>query len=139
MRWLALPMLTGLVLESFGSWRHARYLQSGPGEGSAAWQEQVTGFGKTWIMRNVAMAVSFVMLAWAFSIGLTGSAGLVIGGMIAVLVTLAALVGRAMFYVLVIPTTMPGAFFWKNPAFQEHARDSGLAGMSQTGVQAATH
>jgi hypothetical protein len=25
------------------------------------------------------------------------------------------ILGRAMFYVLVIPTTMPGAFFWRNP------------------------
>src|SRR5205814_1813917 len=44
------------------------------------------------------------------------------------------LVGRALFYVLVIPTTMPGAFFWKNKAFEEHARDIGLANMPQVGV-----
>ena len=48
-------------------------------------------------------------------------------------------VGRALFYVLVIPTTMPGAFFWRNQGFQEHARESGLADMPQTGVLPATH
>jgi len=53
-------------------------------------------------------------------------------------ILLAATVGRALFYVLVIPTTMPGAFFWKNAGFQEHARESGLAEMQQVGVLART-
>ena len=43
-------------------------------------------------------------------------------------------VGRALFYVLVVPTTMPGAFFWKNKGFEQHARDIGLADMPQVGV-----
>jgi len=50
-----------------------------------------------------------------------------------------ALVGRALFYVLVIPTTMPGAFFWKNKGFEEHARDIGLADMPQVGVAPLSH
>lgn len=33
-----------------------------------------------------------------------------------------------------VPTTMPGAFFWKNKGFEQHARDIGLADMPQTGV-----
>ncbi len=54
--------------------------------------------------------------------------------------TLAALlIGRALFYVLVIPTTMPGAFFWKNKGFEEHARDIGLANMPQVGVVPHLH
>jgi len=36
--------------------------------------------------------------------------------------------------VLVIPTTMPGAFFWRNKGFVEHARETGLAEMQQVGV-----
>jgi hypothetical protein len=54
-------------------------------------------------------------------------------------VLVAALVGRALFYVLVIPTTMPGAFFWKNKAFEQHARDIGLADMPQVGVVPLAH
>jgi len=50
-----------------------------------------------------------------------------------------AVVGRALFYVLVIPTTMPGAFFWKNKGFQEHARETGLANMPQVGVVPDAH
>ena len=52
---------------------------------------------------------------------------------------LSALVGRALFYVLVVPTTMPGAFFWKNKAFEQHARDIGLASMPQVGVAPHGH
>ena len=49
------------------------------------------------------------------------------------------LVGRALFYVLVVPTTMPGAFFWKNKGFEQHARDIGLAAMPQVGVVMPRH
>jgi hypothetical protein len=41
--------------------------------------------------------------------------------------------------VLVIPTTMPGAFFWRNRGFVEHARDAGLAEMPQVGVAYERH
>ncbi|MFZ5530475.1 MAG: aspartate carbamoyltransferase, partial [Pseudomonadota bacterium] len=49
------------------------------------------------------------------------------------------LISRALFYVLVIPTTMPGAFFWKNKGFEQHARDIGLADMPQVGVATLRH
>jgi hypothetical protein len=39
-----------------------------------------------------------------------------------------------LFYVLVIPTTMPGAFFWKNKGFEAHAKDIGLADLPQVGI-----
>ena len=44
------------------------------------------------------------------------------------------IIGRALFYVVVIPTTMPGGFFWRNQGFVEHARETGLADMPQMGV-----
>jgi hypothetical protein len=34
---------------------------------------------------------------------------------------------------------MPGAFFWKNKGFEEHARETGLANLPQVGVLPATH
>jgi hypothetical protein len=49
------------------------------------------------------------------------------------------LIGRALFYALVIPTTLPGAFFWHNKGFEEHARETGLAGMPQVGVLPDCH
>ena len=58
---------------------------------------------------------------------------------LAVLTLGAAVIGRALFYVAVIPTTMPGAFFWRNRDFVEHARDSGLAELEQLGVVYERH
>ena len=139
MQWLAIPLLAGLLLEAFGLWRHAGYLQNGAGEGDAAWREQTSRFGKTYIARNTGLAVSAVLTLAIAAAAVEGGTGLLLWAALALLVTATALVGRALFYVLVIPTTMPGAFFWKNPAFQEHARDAGLADMSQVGVQVATH
>ena len=49
------------------------------------------------------------------------------------------IISRALFYVVVIPTTMPGAFFWKKHGFVEHAREVGLADMPQMGVAYETH
>jgi len=34
---------------------------------------------------------------------------------------------------------MPGAFFWRNRAFEEHARKTGLANMPQVGVLPDAH
>jgi len=68
-----------------------------------------------------------------------GVAGLILWGVLAVLVVVTALAGRALFYALVIPTTMPGAFFWRNPGFQEHARETGLANMPHVGVVPDLH
>ena len=50
-----------------------------------------------------------------------------------------AVVGRALFYVVVVPTTMPGAFFWKNKGFEQHARDLGLATNPAVGVAPRDH
>ena len=71
--------------------------------------------------------------------GLSGFAGVVIGIGIIVSVLAASIIGRALFYVLVIPTTMPGAFFWRNKGFEEHARETGLANMPQLGVVPDSH
>ena len=73
------------------------------------------------------------MLAFALIVpqGVAGSAAWLL---LAALATGAAIVGRMLFYALVIPTTMPGAFFWRNRGFEEHARQTGLAAMPQVGV-----
>jgi len=139
LRWLAMPMVMGLALEGYGLYRHASYLQSGVGEADAAWQEQVTTFGRTYRMRNLLLAGSATAMGLVAALGVSGAGALVIGLILAVSVLSATVIGRALFYVLVIPTTMPGAFFWKNPGFQGHARDTGLARMPQVGVQAVEH
>ena len=49
------------------------------------------------------------------------------------------IVERALFYNVVIPTTMPGAFFLKNKGFEEYARKTGLAKDRVVGVLDQCH
>lgn len=135
----ALPMLAGLILEGFGLYRHAAYLNAGGGEAQAAHHEQLTTFGKTYALRNGLLTFNAIALVGLFAFTPMGAASLGAWSLVALSILAAAIVGRALFYVLVIPTTMPGAFFWKNPGFQSHARDVGLAQMPQVGVQVTTH
>ncbi len=129
-------MLAGLVIEGFGLYRHAHYLRHATGEGQAAHVEQTITFGKSYWSRNIVFAASAMMLLWML---LMSDSSVIGWSAVSVFVVVAAIIGRAMFYVMVIPTTMPGAFFWKNPLFQDHAREAGLAEMQQVGVQVETH
>jgi len=133
---LSLLMFAGLVIEGFGLYRHAHYLTHGCGEGQAAHLEQKIAFGKSYWTRNIVSALSAIALL-AMSLSATDS--IAVWSVVSLVIMTAAIVGRAMFYVMVIPTTMPGAFFWKNPFFQDHAREAGLAEMQQVGVQVETH
>ena len=132
---LALPVLAGVLLESAGLIFHARDLKRGGGEGAASHYLQRTDFGYTYRLRNLGLVLSMLAaltLAWA-------GGGAVMWTLAALLVVSTAVVGRALFYVLVVPTTMPGAFFWRNAGFEEHARATGLAHMPQVGVVPNTH
>lgn len=129
----------GLAAEGFGLYRHARYLNTNNGEGGASHYVQCTTFGKTYALRNGLLAAG-ALLALVLAVAPVNAIAAVSGLALLGLMTLCALViGRALFYVLVIPTTMPGAFFWKNKGFEEHARDIGLANMPQVGVVPHLH
>ncbi len=128
---LSACLLLGLAIEGAGLAAHGRYLNTESGEGAAAHYVQSTTFGYSYLARNLLMAVN-ALLAGGFLVGLFDAAPLWLA--LGVSLTAGALIGRALFYVLVIPTTMPGAFFWKNKGFEQHARDVGLAEMPQVGV-----
>ncbi|WP_126455281.1 DmsC/YnfH family molybdoenzyme membrane anchor subunit [Sulfuriflexus mobilis] len=136
---LSMPMLIGLLIEATGLWRQAGDMHKQGGEGAASHYEQTTTFGNTYRLRNAGLALSVLAVAGISLAGLSGVAGLVAWTFIAASILITAVIGRALFYVLVIPTTMPGAFFWKNKGFQEHARETGLANMPQTGVVPDAH
>jgi len=138
LRWLVLPMLAGVALEILGLWRHGMDMRRHGGEGEAAWLEQQTTFGKTWLLRLALMGIGALALV---AVPLLPAPAPLIGSWAlgAFLIAAGELIGRALFYVLVIPTTLPGAFFWRNPGFQEHAREVGLADMPQVGVQVGHH
>ena len=129
----------GLVIEAIGLFSHARDLKSGAGEGQSAHYEQTTTFGKTYRLRNNLLGLN-IILALAINVfGLSGFSGLFFGIVLALSLIAMAYFGRIIYYALVIPTTMPGAFFWKNKGFIDHARESGLADMQQLGVAYERH
>ena len=131
-------MAAGLLLEGLGLFLHARDMTVAESEGAVSHYVQRTTFGKTWLARNALLAVTAVgLLASPLYLGTAVGTGL--WTVLAGCALTVAVVGRALFYVLVIPTTMPGAFFWKNKGFEEHARDIGLADMPQVGVVPHSH
>ena len=136
---LAWVVVAGLVLELVGLVFHARDLQRMGGEGAAAHQVQTTNFAYTYRSRNAALGLALLALLSFAVFFPQGTIGLVAWVLISMVAIAAAAVGRMLFYALVIPTTMPGAFFWRNPAFQEHARETGLAKMPQVGVAMDCH
>ncbi len=136
---LSIPVVAGLFMEGMGLWFHASDLQRDGAEGAASHYEQRTTYGKTYLARNSGLLLGTLAAVALAAAGAGGWAGLAGWIFAAALIVTTAAVGRALFYVLVIPTTMPGAFFWKNRGFQEHARVTGLAEMPQVGVVPDLH
>jgi len=136
---IAAFMFLGMIVEAFGHYYHRKYLNRFDQEGAVSYYEQITTFGKTTIARNSLLAVNIITVSLLYIIQSESILALSIWGVLIVSVLLVALVSRSMFYVLVVPTTMPGAFFWKNKGFEEHARESGLAKMPQVGVISDVH
>ena len=136
---LATVVATGQVLYGAGLLAHARRMLHSDHEGAASHYIQRTTFGRTWILRNLLVAFN---AALACGLWLVESGSLMEAALWLLLVTTlvtTALIGRALFYVLVVPTTMPGAFFWKNKGFEQHARDIGLAALPQAGIAPLRH
>ncbi|MEK7697677.1 MAG: DmsC/YnfH family molybdoenzyme membrane anchor subunit, partial [Pseudomonadota bacterium] len=111
---LSIPVVAGLALEGVGLLFHARAMQRQGSEGAASHYEQRTTFGKTYWLRNSLLAAGALTVVGLALSGLSGWAGFAGWVVAALLVAGGAIVGRMLLYVLVIPTTMPGAFFWRN-------------------------
>ena len=126
----------GLVFELSGLAAHAKSLRSVSSEGAASHYLQTTRYGKAYWLRNGLLLCALLLaLYMLFAVVNTGFAY----GLLSIIALSSNIIGRALFYVVVIPTTMPGAFFWKNEGFVEHARDVGLADMPQMGVAYERH
>jgi DMSO reductase iron-sulfur subunit len=132
-------MAIGMAIEAVGLYLHAHDLEHAEHEGAVSFYIQLTTFGKTYIARNALMALNTVAVLLLALFAGDDAVSLAVWALVLLSVLVAALVGRALFYVLVVPTTMPGAFFWKNKAFEQHARDIGLADMPQVGVVPLAH
>ncbi|HHI92355.1 MAG TPA: aspartate carbamoyltransferase [Gammaproteobacteria bacterium] len=137
---LAWVVFAGIALEGIGLVAHARDLKQQGGEGAASHFEQRTRFGNAYVLRNVLLLLNLLLVAVLAAGLFTQPATVAALSIVAVLsILVMAIISRALFYVLVIPTTMPGAFFWRNRAFEEHARKTGLANMPQVGVVPDSH
>jgi len=132
----AMLIVLGFFIEGVGLVFHARDLTRNGGEGAAAHYLQRTDFGYTWRAHNAGFALA---IAGASALAVVGAGSVLLWSLLALVIVPTALVGRALFYVLVVPTTLPGAFFWRNPGFQEHARETGLANLPQVGVMPCSH
>jgi len=125
--------------ELFGLYRHAHNNADAAHEGAASHYIQTTEFGKTYILRNIVLiVVAFFALLLLLNVA-DGVFEVVLWSLLVVGLVFSELVSRALFYVLVIPTTMPGAFFWRNKGFEEHAREIGLNDVVETGIVNGAH
>ena len=126
----------GIVLEIAGLASHAKNLRSASSEGAASFHLQTTRYGNAYWLRNALLLLALLLVAYMI---VSGDNSMLAYGLMAVTMLASNIIGRALFYVVVIPTTMPGAFFWKNDGFVEHAREVGLADMPQMGVAYERH
>lgn len=136
---MACLIVAGMALECIGLWHHARDMNTAANEGAASHYIQCTTFGKSYIGRNLLLGVNSVLALYLALVNVPAPISIWLWFLLATSVLIATIVGRSLFYVLVVPTTMPGAFFWKNKDFEQHARDIGLANMPQVGVVPHAH
>jgi len=136
---LAMIIMAGLFIEGTGYILHAWDMKRIENEGAASHYRQATQYGKSYILRNVLLGLNIALAIIIAMIGIKDTMGLVLGVILVLSMLVMGAIGRSLFFVLVIPTTMPGAFFWKNQGFVDHARETGLAEMQQVGVVYERH
>ena len=132
---LAWPLLVGLGLQGASLVAHVRYLDRRGAEAVVSRRLMLTRYGKTYAARWASWAGLTSAAIAMIVVGVVG----VVWGVILCLALAHEVVGRALFYVVVVPTTNPGAFFWGNKVFESHARHTGLAAMPQVGVAPEGH
>jgi len=105
----------GLMIEGLGHILHAHDMKAATNEGAASYYQQVTQYGKSYILRNILLALNLALVVTLTFTEITSILDpafiLIVVLVIAMLVM--GLFGRSLFFVLVIPTTMPGAFSGK--------------------------
>ena len=133
---LGWAVFAGLALEAAGIVGHARTMRTAKHEGAVSHHAQTTTFGHVYRLRNWLLFGNLLLVGALCIAGVTHPVAWSIAALAALC---SATVGRALFYVVVVPTTMPGAFFWKNKGFEQHARDIGLAANPAFGVAPTDH
>ncbi len=136
---MSMIVSVALLIEAAGHLMHAKDMKKQGDEGAASYYRQTTQYGKSYLFRNLLLAINIglALLISVSSLDKVSSSLLLM--LLFFSMTVMAVFGRSLFFVLVIPTTMPGAFFWKNEGFVDHARETGLADMPQVGVVYERH
>ena len=129
--WLVALALSAEAVALFLQWKRQHKASS---EAAVSWVFMTRTYGHTFTLRLALMGAA---IATALILGVTGWAAALIPLTIALLAE--KVLARALFFAVVVPTTMPGAYFWKNPGFIEHAREVGLADNPMVGVAYERH
>lgn len=114
--------------------RQLTNLRSGPGEGGASLHLLTGTYGTFHRLRG--WLATGAVLALAVAVAVPAPAPVMAAFLLALV---GEVVDRSLFYLVVVPTTMPGAFFLKNSGFEQLARDTGLAQAPTTGVSPHHH
>ncbi len=136
---LAWPLFAGCALQGVALVAHANYLERRGEEAAVSYQLLMWMYGKTYFAR-CSTFVLLALTALAFAVfAPDGGWALLAWGVTSALALVHEVIGRALFYLVVVPTSNPGAFFWGNKVFETHARQTGLAEMPQVGVVSDGH
>ncbi len=139
---MAWALLIGLALQGVSLIGHLRYLNRRGDEAAVSRRLMLTTYGKTYAARWISWATLAISMVTLLVLGDPGVPSALLPAAwtaIGLVAILHEVVGRALFYVVVVPTTHPGAFFWGSKVFEAHARASGLANMPQVGVVSDGH
>lgn len=141
-RLVAWMLLIGLVLQGIALIAHLRFLNQRGDEAAVSRRLMLTNYGKTYRARWAswaALVASAIMLLVVNDAGVPTALVPALWAVTLLIAILHEVVGRALFYVVVVPMTHPGAFFWGNKVFESHARATGLAERPQVGVVPGGH
>ncbi len=139
LRVLALFFAGGLLLQGVALHAHLRELTRRGEEAAISRMLMTEQHGKIYRLR--LMSWRFLMAgAILFSLFPPSTAGGMLSWALVFFIAVAhEMIGRALFYVSVVPTTVPRGFFWGNQRFENLARTSGLAERPEVGVVMHDH
>lgn len=127
-----------LVIQRISEWNRFRELTARTDEAAVS-RELLTRVYHRWVNLRLGLTgLQFLLVPIAVLISFSAAppvdlmAALSVGALAVAIPK--SLVGRIIFYLVVVPTTMPGAFFVKNQGFASFARNSGLAADPLVGV-----
>jgi DMSO reductase iron-sulfur subunit len=136
---LSWPLFAGLIIQGISLYVHGKNLNIRGEEAAVSRMLMSRTHGKIHRLRmrvwGVLMTASLVFTL----IPLHGGISLAAWTLVLVLALFNEIIGRALFYVLVVPTTVPRGFFWGNERFKTGALKSGLAALPQVGVVEEGH